>query len=1465
MEQIVVKRVNGTTFNLQSRGEFRRITRATQSADLLGKDVVDVSVTSRSVLTFDIGDKITIIGRDYTLNQPARESKDGEDNYKYDLQFEGVQYDLMRAGYNVNVNTTDGAIQDLNGDSLTGTIKIFLDVLIANIERVFPGKWTLGTYPENTATKTLTFSESDNCLSVLQTLCGEDNYNTEFKIAIDEYGNRTLNVGPVGEHLLSVEYGRGKGLYNLTREKQSSSNIITRLFVYGSSKNINTSKYRASKLCLPDCSKSQSYIQDNAAITKYGVWENTKTFEDIYPKIPGKPNGPGFVTGLGANVYEFIDSHMDFDLNEKDVNGNSLYILPGAVAKVHFNTGNLAGYEFEANYNHTTKKFTLIKQKDENGYSFPSEKSAAFQFAVNDEFVLLEIRLPETYEAAAETRLYDAGLEYYNKYKQPLVQYGLAIDKFHLAKMVSYSDYDWNIISTGDYIHVTDASWDVDKELRVKGFTRDLMDEYPSYTQITISDLPVSITNLTRIITELKGLGNVVKINNLNDPARARRNWKVTSEVVTMLETLQAEAALIGNDPAAQYTLSEALFSANYQGNPNNMHITACSLAHSYYPEGAPGTWNVSAADFADLDATPYYLYVKASKSANTAIFYLSSSKLATEVLPGYYYFPVGILSSVIDGRRVFQTAKGYTLITGDDIKTGRVSSHDGNTYFDLDSGEFFGTFKFSSGTSVQTAVETAQTTANTANGSIADIANDNKLTPSKKQALYSQMQTLQSERLAVLTDADYYEVYPGEYLSECDNIDTYVYPLIEVLTTTTTINANEFRSNFSIYFDALNALKSAISAKAKDLADEAKSYAKFMSENLQSQIDGQIESHFKEYDPTTANLPASDWNTDELKQQHANDTFTNTLTGGCWRWQQVATVWGWGVISDTATQLALAAAAKAQDTADGKRRVFATTPTASSVYDVGDLWVNATYPSVYTNELLKCKTAKAAGIAFNIAHWEKAAGYTDDTTANQAYGLASDAWDDAANAEAHAQEAKAAADAIATTIEAGKVMYEDATFKAGFNGITIYNIAANGNSVHTRVAKPSDAPTGSTHMLRVSNIGIASPGLGGLTFSTYSRANAVFVTKIIAKMPIGYSVEFETNAVGDGNKLEWLTPRAGTGKYETYVFRVTCGSTGTFSSTNYFYFIGTPGTPSVPVNFDIAFATVYDLTDFVLYDNTKTVIDGGIVTGGTIQVAGDPGAVLAGITGEGTSADSVRFWAGATKANRATAPFRAQQDGKVFMSGANVSGEITATKMAITGAFITPLATVILAPVTMNYIDLTQKAYILCFYNQQTGGYLPSAALYDGYHCRIAIRRDAVGTLTLYDNNQTTRLALLSPGMSIEVVAVNGSWICTISSEKYIWNVYPITGGGLWYRVYSDGWVEQGGNTAVSGGQTITFPISFRATNYSVVFNTIRQTSGASGYNYVWNKTTETFYAVADEGSGISWRAAGFSDSYTP
>lgn len=142
----------------------------------------------------------------------------------------------------------------------------------------------------------------------------------------------------------------------------------------------------------------------------------------------------------------------------------------------------------------------------------------------------------------------------------------------------------------------------------------------------------------------------------------------------------------------------------------------------------------------------------------------------------------------------------------------------------------------------------------------------------------------------------------------------------------------------------------------------------------IKQQTDKEYTIWFFDYEPTLENAPASEWDTNQLKTLHEQDLFYNRVTGFGYRFEKSDDTWTWNSIADFYTLKALENAAKAQDTADGKRRIFVEQPTSSQAYDVGDLWVNATYSDkdvTYKNDSLVCKTAKASGKAFSISHWQ--------------------------------------------------------------------------------------------------------------------------------------------------------------------------------------------------------------------------------------------------------------------------------------------------------------------------------------------------------------------------------------------------------------------------------------------------------------------------------------------------------------
>lgn len=145
----------------------------------------------------------------------------------------------------------------------------------------------------------------------------------------------------------------------------------------------------------------------------------------------------------------------------------------------------------------------------------------------------------------------------------------------------------------------------------------------------------------------------------------------------------------------------------------------------------------------------------------------------------------------------------------------------------------------------------------------------------------------------------------------------------------------------------------------------------------LQSQIDGQLETWFYDHEPSLQNEPAVNWTTNEQRKDHEGDLFFWKSTGHSYRFLQDGAVWKWQIVQDIDISKALAAAEKAQDTADHKRRVFVVTP--QPPYDIGDLWVQGE-----TGDIMRCRVPKSDSSEYATDDWEKASKYTDDTRANE-------------------------------------------------------------------------------------------------------------------------------------------------------------------------------------------------------------------------------------------------------------------------------------------------------------------------------------------------------------------------------------------------------------------------------------------------------------------------------------------------
>ncbi|HHD2755974.1 TPA: phage tail spike protein, partial [Clostridium perfringens] len=169
----------------------------------------------------------------------------------------------------------------------------------------------------------------------------------------------------------------------------------------------------------------------------------------------------------------------------------------------------------------------------------------------------------------------------------------------------------------------------------------------------------------------------------------------------------------------------------------------------------------------------------------------------------------------------------------------------------------------------------------------------------------------------------------------------------------------------------------------------------------------------------------------------------------------------------------------------------------------------------------------------------------------------------------------------LASAMSLGKMLFSDPTFKNSSNNIKTYNNNGNGTVTTSRISKINGCPTDSQYCIEVKTVGSASPNYGGFYFGNMTRANAIFVTKIIAKIPVGLRIGWYSNATGNNGSSKWLTSVNGTGKWEEYIHLLKCGDAGNFSSTSFFALDGgiTPST-SNPIVWHLAYATVFDITE---------------------------------------------------------------------------------------------------------------------------------------------------------------------------------------------------------------------------------------------------------------------------------------------
>lgn len=721
---------NGETIQLNTNEPFCFVKEATLTSSLMGDDYISLKIVSANWLSFAKGDKITVGGKEYSIRATTTREVVSEGYYNYEPVFYGVMYDLMKTIYR---NCDKYGKSDKSTFDLTYTIKEFVQVLIYNMERDYPGLWKfdVDNCPDTEA-KTIQFS-GVNCLQALQTLCNSEQFNLEFQITQDK-GVRTIHIGKFGKRINPpsgadfFEWGKGNGLYNLKEQKIDDKAIITRLWAEGGTTNIR-SNYRdySERLQLPYPQRknqyehtlsdgtvvkvgtetigiaddAKRYIEDAALRDKIGSEEDVKTYDNIYPTRTGT------VTAVVADdICAFIDDTMDFDLNKKDDKG-TVYLVDGTSAKITFTSGRLAGQQFEleakGGYNHETKKFRIIPFTDNRGLTIPSaETQDAYRIEVGNTYKITDIYLPESYEQKAEENLWYAAMEDFKTATQAKAQYTLTLDRLYFLQELS-RDTDTSVFEVGDYVPVKDTRFGIEKQMRIQKVTRNLLLEQDY--QITLADTTAVSIQTQTVLTVIEH-ENIINNNRLRDLNKARRGWRTTEDLRNMVydtdgyfdtenikpNSIDTNMLTVGAK-SQQFVLSGCVLQANFGGNPNMFVATAGILSHLTIDNDKIRNWQMNEASFKLQSTGGYYLFAKCSKSGENGVWCLTQEQLKFEPTsdPNNYYFQVGIVSSLYadDNFRDFQTTYGFTRINGNTITTGRIITSDGECYLDLDGNKF--------------------------------------------------------------------------------------------------------------------------------------------------------------------------------------------------------------------------------------------------------------------------------------------------------------------------------------------------------------------------------------------------------------------------------------------------------------------------------------------------------------------------------------------------------------------------------------------------------------------------------------------------------------------------------------------------------------------------------------------------------------------------------------------------------
>lgn len=457
-----------------------------QIVDVMQQDRVTMAFVLPAPVDFKRGDKVNVYGQTYQLNRPDNRAKTNNTlGFEYDLEFEAQYYDLAKwqlKGLDKNNELT------LSEVFVTGTASVIVDLLVRNANRVDFG-WTMGIVDE-TETEHFTYV-NQSLLAVLIDLASR--FDTEFWV-----DNKTIHLQKREQSTgLTLSWGKDNGLYELFRGRTDKS-VINRLYVEGGTRNLPEG-YGFPRLQLPEASRPylQVPIPPNETVI-----EHTLFFENIFPSRTGT------VTALGENELIIIDDTLDFDINDCKVDGLEF--------KVAFTSGQLAFVDSFVidKYDHATKAITLTRIDDDKAYpdGIPSE---LLRPAIGDKYVLLDLDLPPSYVVDNQNKLLAAGSAYLEDNKDDKHEYSANLTPIWVKETNPN-------IRLGYTVRILEPDLNIDKELRIAGYVRDLQ-ESALYTDFKLGE-KLKPSEIMRQYAQQERILYAIQTSGLLDPENMRKN-----------------------------------------------------------------------------------------------------------------------------------------------------------------------------------------------------------------------------------------------------------------------------------------------------------------------------------------------------------------------------------------------------------------------------------------------------------------------------------------------------------------------------------------------------------------------------------------------------------------------------------------------------------------------------------------------------------------------------------------------------------------------------------------------------------------------------------------------------------------------------------------------------------------------------------------------------------------------------